>query len=98
MKPGGSSSDAEVSAIDEPLSRDCGTKVATFVGTRRARKLTGPASPWACAVSAMEKEYLARLMEDVDGNLTKAAKVAGLTRKGVRDKLKKFGLYKQQRP
>ncbi|MEM9456665.1 MAG: sigma 54-interacting transcriptional regulator [Myxococcota bacterium] len=50
--------------------------------------------PLTEAMAAMEKEYLARLMEDVGGNLTKAGEVAGLTRKGVRDKLKKFGLYR----
>lgn len=52
--------------------------------------------PIAEAMAAVEKEYLARLMENVGGNLTKAAEFTGLTRKGVRDKLKRFGLYHER--
>jgi len=46
------------------------------------------------AMYSMEREYLSRLLDDTRGNLTKASECAGMTRKGLREKLKKFGLHK----
>ena len=50
--------------------------------------------PIAEAMFEIEREYLTRLMEDVGWNVTRAAEQAKLTRKGMRDKLKRFGLYR----
>lgn len=59
--------------------------------------LKGGASMWFSmpieeARDAMEKEYLARVLEESSGNKTKAALLAGLSRKGLRAKLQKHGL------
>lgn len=44
-------------------------------------------------VKGFEKEYLPALLEASKGNLTRAARLAGLDRKHLRELLKKHGLY-----
>lgn len=48
------------------------------------------------AVSSLEREYLRRLMAEANGVVSLAARKAGLSRKGLRDRLKKYELYNGQ--
>lgn len=52
--------------------------------------------PIAEAVSGLEREYLKRLMADANGVVSVAARKAGLSRKGLRDRLKRYDLYNGQ--
>jgi DNA-binding NtrC family response regulator len=47
---------------------------------------------YSVAMDAAELEYLSRLMKDCDWNITKGAKVAGLTREGLSRMIAKWGL------
>jgi len=49
--------------------------------------------PFSEAVPAFETEYFKRLMADSGGNLSEAARRAGLSRKGLRERLKRHGMY-----
>jgi DNA-binding NtrC family response regulator len=45
------------------------------------------------ALAQFERAYLERLMANSDGNVSAAARTAGVDRKYIRDLLKKHGLY-----
>lgn len=66
----------------------------------RARGSTPPGSPLPPfrnareeAVGAFELDYLSRLWADADGNVSRAARAAGIDRKYLRKLLKRHGLY-----
>lgn len=49
--------------------------------------------PFSEAVQAFETEYFKRLIADSDGNLSEAARRSGFSRKGLRERLKRHGVY-----
>ncbi|MCA9713748.1 MAG: sigma 54-interacting transcriptional regulator [Myxococcales bacterium] len=49
--------------------------------------------PFKAAREAFEREYLGRLMKDAGGNLSEAARRASYSRQGLRDLLKRLGIY-----
>ena len=48
--------------------------------------------PQARSLAAMEKDHVARVLRDCGGNVTKAAKVLGIDRATLYNKLKRYGL------
>ena len=47
-------------------------------------------------VDAFERQYFARLLEKTDGNLSRAAAEAGITRYYLRELLKRLGMHKSK--
>ncbi|MEW5692432.1 MAG: sigma-54 dependent transcriptional regulator [Candidatus Hydrogenedentota bacterium] len=45
------------------------------------------------SIEEMEKRLIKATLEETDGKIIKAAEILGITRKTLREKLKKFGLY-----
>ena len=48
-------------------------------------------------VDAFERRYFARLLEQHDGNLSRASAAAGITRYYLRELLKRLGLHRNYR-
>ncbi len=48
------------------------------------------------AVEALEAEMIARTLRDTGGNIQKSARVLGLTRKGLKDKMSRYGITAQE--
>jgi DNA-binding NtrC family response regulator len=48
--------------------------------------------PQARSLAALEKDHVARVLRDCDGNVTQAAKVLGIDRATLYNKLKRYGL------
>jgi DNA-binding NtrC family response regulator len=48
------------------------------------------------ALSHFDKEYFQTLLESANGNISRAASMAGMDRKNLRDKLKNLGIYKKE--
>ncbi len=53
---------------------------------------TSLGTPFYAAVETFERSYLADLLEEVDGNISKASQISGASRKTIREKGKKYGL------
>ncbi len=49
-------------------------------------------TPFYAAVENFERNYLSELIEHVNGNISKASKLSGASRKTIREKGKKYGL------
>ena len=55
--------------------------------------LTGAADePLARSLAALEKDHIARVLSDCEGNVTRAAKVLDIDRATLYNKLKRYGL------
>ncbi len=52
----------------------------------------GASAPDARSLSALEKEHIARVLQECDGNVTRAAKVLGIDRATLYNKLRRYGL------
>jgi transcriptional regulator of acetoin/glycerol metabolism len=48
--------------------------------------------PHARSLAALEKEHVARVLRDCEGNVTQAAKVLDIDRATLYNKLKRYGL------
>ena len=48
--------------------------------------------PQARSLAALEKDHVARVLRDCEGNVTQAAKVLGIDRATLYNKLKRYGL------
>jgi DNA-binding NtrC family response regulator len=53
---------------------------------------TAADEPQARSLAALEKDHVARVLRDCDGNVTQAAKVLGIDRATLYNKLKRYGL------
>ncbi len=53
---------------------------------------TSADEPQARSLAALEKDHVARVLRDCDGNVTQAAKVLGIDRATLYNKLKRYGL------
>lgn len=51
--------------------------------------------PEGATLSDVERKYILRILEDSQGNKTKAAKVLGVTIKTLYNKLHEYGLFEQ---
>jgi DNA-binding NtrC family response regulator len=56
------------------------------------RRPAGADQPFFAALAAFESSYLAALLSDTGGNISEAARRAGLSRSAVRTKARQYGL------
>ncbi len=57
-----------------------------------AAQTDGAGEPQARSLAALEKDHVARVLRECDGNVTQAAKVLGIDRATLYNKLKRYGL------
>jgi transcriptional regulator with GAF, ATPase, and Fis domain len=83
--------------VERELSVRSGIEPARIGDDGTPAKPLGPLSDFKqakdVAVREFEEEYLVRLMEQAQGNISLAARVSGLDRKHLRHLLKKYNLY-----
>ena len=49
---------------------------------------------WDAALEAMEREHIIRVMREMDGNVPRSAKVLGIDRATLYNKIKKYGIQR----
>ncbi|MDH5551595.1 MAG: sigma-54-dependent Fis family transcriptional regulator, partial [Gemmatimonadota bacterium] len=52
----------------------------------------GGTEPAARSLAAVEKEHIERVLQEFDGNVTRAAKTLGIDRATLYNKLKRYGI------
>ena len=63
----------------------------------RKQLASGTVDLYAETLEQMERFLMTRVFQHVDGNQTKAAKILGITRGKVRDRVKQFGISLDKR-
>jgi transcriptional regulator of acetoin/glycerol metabolism len=56
----------------------------------------GAVEPVARSLAAVEKEPITRVLDDLDGNVSQAAKVLGIDRATLYNKIKRYGVRRGQ--
>lgn len=69
-----------------------GGESADFKAFVRRRLDAGTSNLYAEAVEMMERQLMAQVMQETDGNQSRAAEILGITRGKVRDRIQMFGI------